>query len=353
MASAHPTPFGRLQDGREVQRYVLRSDVLEVGVLTYGATLHSVLAPDREGSTADVLLGHDDVQGYETGEGYLGATVGRFANRIAAGRFELDGQQHQVPVNDGPNSLHGGPEGFHQQLWSARVLEDVPVPAVELRHTSPDGAMGFPGTLEVTVTYALDGADLSMTYRAVTDAPTVVNLTNHAYWNLSGGLRSTEQHSLLLAASRYLPVDDVAIPTGELAPVAGTPMDFRSEHLVGERLRDGTEQLLRQQGYDHCWVLDREDGQPPTLAARLADPASGRRLEVWTDQPGVQFYSGNFLDGSARGKGGRALRQGDGVCLETQHLPDSPNRPHFPSTVLRPGEELRSTTVLRTGADAG
>ena len=353
MASVRATPFGRLQDGREVQRYVLRSDVLEVGVLDYGATLHSVLAPDRDGATADVLLGFDDVRGYETGEGFLGATVGRFANRIAGGRFQLDGQQYQVPVNDGPNSLHGGPEGFHRQLWSARALEDPARPAVELRHTSPSGAMGFPGTLDTTVTYTLDGADLSITYRAVTDAATVVNLTNHAYVNLSGGLRSTEQHSLVLPASHYLPVDAVAIPTGEVAPVAGTPMDFRTARPVGERLRDGTEQLLRQQGYDHCWVLDRAHGDAPTLAARLTEPVSGRRLEVWTDQPGVQFYSGNFLDGSARGKAGRAMRQGDGVCLETQHLPDSPNQPGFPSTVLRPGEELRSATTLRTGIDAG
>ena len=353
MASVHATPFGRLQDGREVQRYVLRSDVLEIGVLTFGATLHSLIAPDRDGAAADVLLGFDDVHGYETGEGFLGATVGRFANRIAEGRFELDGQQHQVPVNDGPNSLHGGPEGFDRQLWSARALEDPTRPAVELRHSSPDGAMGFPGTLDTTVTYTLDGADLSITYRAVTDAATVVNLTNHAYVNLSGGLRSSEQHSLLLAASRYLPVDEVAIPTGKLDPVAGTPMDFLTARPVGERLRDGTAQLLRQQGYDHCWVLDREPGDPATLAARLADPVSGRTLEVWTDQPGVQFYSGNFLDGSARGKAGRAMRQGDGVCLETQHLPDSPNQPGFPSTVLRPGEELLSMTILRTGVDAG
>jgi aldose 1-epimerase len=333
-------PFGSLPDGREVERYVLRGGDVEVAVLTYGAVLQSVRVPDAAGDVADVALGYDDLAGYLGDTTYVGAVVGRFGNRIADGRFTLDGTEHVLPQNHGTSCLHGGPEGFHTKLWSAR---EVPG-GVELSLTSPDGDSGFPGTLATTVTYVLDDDGLTLTYDAVTDRPTVVNLTNHAYWNLAGG-GTVEDHVLELPASRFVAVDERLIPTG-LAPVEGTPMDFRSPRRIGDRLRDGSEQLRHAQGYDHAWL---PDGEGMRTAARVTDPSSGRVLEVHTDQPSVQFYSGNFLDGSVFGRGGRAYRQGDGLCLETQHLPDSPNRPEFPSTVLRPGERYATTTRFSFG----
>ena len=332
--------FGELPDGRGVERWILGSGTTAVSVLTYGAVLHSVRVPDAAGSVADVVLGYDDVDGYLSDIGFIGAVVGRYANRIAGGRFVLDGVEHLLPRNNGDTSLHGGPEGFHTRLWSAREVAD----GVELSLTSPDGDMGFPGELAVTVTYVLDHDGLSITYDAVTDRPTVVNLSNHAYWNLSGS-GSVEDHVLELPAGRFVAVDAGLVPAG-IEPVEGTPMDFREPHRIGERLRDATAQLQHARGYDHAWVLD---GEGPGLrrAARVTDPASGRVLEVLTDQPAVQFYSGNFLDGAAVGRGGRAYRQGDALCLETEHLPDSPNRPEFPSTVLRPGERYRTRTLHR------
>ncbi|UOY03158.1 aldose epimerase family protein [Blastococcus sp. PRF04-17] len=333
-------PFGSTPDGQEVERYVLRHGDVEVAVLTYGAVLQSVRTPDLRGAVTDVALGYDDLAGYLADETYVGAVVGRFGNRIADGRFVLDGVEHVLPQNHGTSCLHGGPEGFHTKVWSAR---EVPG-GVELTLTSPDGDMGFPGELTATVTYVLDADGLSLSYRAETDRPTVVNLTNHAYWNLAGA-GTVEDHLLELSASRFVAVDERLIPTG-IAPVEGTPMDFRGGRRVGERLREGTEQLQHAQGYDHAWLPDGEGMRP---IARLTDPSSGRVLEVLTDQPSVQFYSGNFLDGSVLGRGGRSYRQGDGLCLETQHLPDSPNHPEFPSTVLRPGELYASTTTFRFG----
>ncbi|SOE03044.1 aldose 1-epimerase [Blastococcus haudaquaticus] len=333
-------PFGSLPDGRGVERYVLRSGDLEVAVLTYGAVLQSVRAPDAQGAVADVALGYDDLAGYLGDSTYVGAVVGRFANRIAGGRFVLDDAEHVLPQNHGTSCLHGGPEGFHTRLWSGR---EVPG-GVELTLTSPDGDMGFPGALTATVRYVLDDEGLTLTYGATTDRATVVNLTNHAYWNLAGG-GSIEDHVLELPAERFVAVDDRLIPT-ELSPVTGTPLDFRSPTRVGDRLREATAQLRYAQGYDHAWVLD---GEGLRRAARVTDPVSGRVLEVLTDQPSVQFYSGNFLDGSVVGRGGRAYRQGDGLCLETQHLPDSPNRPDFPSTTLRPGQTYATRTTFRFG----
>jgi aldose 1-epimerase len=337
--------FGTLPDGRTVERYRLREADVEVAVLTYGAVLQSVRVPDGSGRLGEITLGYDDLAGYLADGGYLGAVVGRYANRIAEGRFTLDGVEHVLPRNHGTSCLHGGPGGFHARLWSAREREG----GVELELTSDDGDQGFPGTLTATVTYVLDADGLTLTYRAVTDRPTVVNLTNHAYWNLAGR-RTVEDHVLELGAARFVAVDDRLIPVG-VEPVEGTPMDFRSPCRIGERLRAGTAQLQHARGYDHAWVLDGGPGLRPV--ARVTEASTGRVLEVLTDQPSVQFYSGNFLDGSVLGRGGRAHRQGDGLCLETQHLPDSPNQPDFPSTVLRPGEEYRTVTTFRFGGTTG
>lgn len=329
--------IGTTEDGHTVERYVIGGPELEVAVLTWGASLHTMVTPDRDGVPADVVLGFDDLEGYSGAHPYLGATVGRFANRIAQGRFTLDGVELRTPVNQEPNTLHGGTRGFDRHLWSARELPD----GVALSLVSPDGDMGFPGSLTVTVTYSVRGSLLLMGYEARTDVTTVVNLTNHAYLNLGGdGSGSIEDHELQIAADRFLPVDDAMIPTGELQQVAGTPMDFRTAKAIGRDLREGTEQLRNGAGYDHTWVLERA-AEP---AVRLVHPGSGRVLELRTDQPGVQFYSGNHLDGTLVGKGGRTYRQSDGLCLETQHFPDSPNQPDFPSTVLRPGEVFRTTT---------
>jgi aldose 1-epimerase len=336
--------FGILPDGRPVERYVLRAGALEAAVLTYGAVLQSVRAPDAAGDPGEVTLGFDDLDGYLGDVGYIGAVVGRFANRIAQGRFALDGVEHVLPANHGAACLHGGSAGFHTRLWSAR---EVPG-GVELSRTSPDGEMGFPGTLDVSVTYLLDEDGLELRYAATTDRPTVVNLSNHAYWNLAGQ-GTVEDHVLRLPAASFVAVDAELIPTS-VTPVAGTPMDFRRPRRIGDRLRAPDPQLRHARGYDHAWVLD-DGGASGGLrtAAELHDPRSGRVLEVLTDQPSVQFYSGNFLDGGAAGRGGAALRQGDGLCRETQHLPDSPNRPDFPSTVLRPGERYATRTRFRFG----
>ncbi|MCW2700697.1 MAG: aldose epimerase [Blastococcus sp.] len=336
--------FGALPDGQEVERYVLRSGRLEAAVLTYGAVLQSMCAPDASGSVADVALGYDDLDGYLADTTYVGAVVGRFANRIANGRFELDGVEHVLPQNNGDACLHGGPGGFHASVWKAREVTG----GVELSLTSPDGDMGFPGTLTATVTYVLDEDGLTVGYTAETDRPTVVNLTNHAYWNLDGE-GTVEDHVLELPAPRFVAVDAGLIPTG-IEPVDGTPMDFRAPRRIGENLRSATDQLLHALGYDHAWVYEDSEDGGLQLGARVRGPRSGRVLEVLTDQPSVQFYSGNFLDGSVVGRGGRAWRQGDGFCLETQHLPDSPNQPDFPSTVLRPGERYDTRTVFRFSA---
>jgi aldose 1-epimerase len=338
--------FGALRDGRTVDRFVLRSGEVEAAVLTHGAVLQSVRAPDAAGSAGEIALGYDDLDGYLADTTYVGSVVGRYANRIGGGRFVLDGVEHVLPRNNGDACLHGGPGGFHSKLWEAR---EVPG-GVELSLTSPDGDMGFPGTLTATVTYVLDDAGLSVSYTATTDRPTVVNLTNHAYWNLDGE-GTIEDHVLELPAPRFVAVDEGLIPTG-IVPVEGTPMDFRSPLRIGDRLRSGTEQLLHARGYDHSWVQEETGDGGPRLAARVRGPRSGRVLEVLTDQPSVQFYSGNFLDGTVAGRDGRAWRQGDGFCLETQHLPDSPNQPAFPSTVLRPGEQYATRTVFRFSAAA-
>ncbi len=347
---------GTLADGSPVERYVLRSDVLEVAVLTYGGIVQSLHAPDRDGGRADVVLGFADMRRYEDASPYFGALIGRYANRIADGRFDLGGRTYQLPVNNGPNSLHGGTEGFDKRIWDA---EELPGAAgVRLSLTSDDGDQGYPGRLEVAVTYRLDGDSLRLDYEARNAEPeggleTVVNLTNHSYWNLGGeACGSVAGHELQLRASHYTPVSATAIPLGEPAPVEGTPFDFRTPTAIGDRWREGDAQLAAVGGYDHNLVLDgASDGAPEheglPLAATVHDPGSGRVLEIFTDQPGVQFYSGNQLMGTLLGKGGRLYRQGDGFCLETQHWPDSPNHPDYPSTVLRPQETFRTSTVHR------
>ncbi len=318
---------------------------MRVRILAYGAIVQSIEVPDRDGRTANVALGFPGPEGYAAHpDPYFGAVVGRYANRIAGGRFTLDGTRYAVPVNNGPNSLHGGETGFDKRTWTASPSAT----AVELTLVSPDGDQGYPGTLTASVTYSLspDNA-LTAQYRATTDGPTVVNLTNHGYVNLAGeGSGTIEDHLLQINAAHYTPVDETLIPTGEIAPVAGTPFDFRQPTPIGARVRAADPQLLRAQGYDHNWVLD---GSGLRVAAVVSEPVRGRTLTVSTTEPGLQFYSGNFLDGTFTGTGGRAYRQGDGLALETQHFPDSPNRPDFPSTVLRPGEEYRSTTVYAFG----
>jgi aldose 1-epimerase len=344
-------PLGRLRDGREVEVFTLAGPSgVEVRVMTYGATLMSLCVPDRAGRAEDVVLGYDDLDGYVEGTRYFGAIVGRYANRIARGRFVLDGRTHQLAVNNPPNHLHGGPRGFDKALWAAEETSSATEAGVTFRYASPSGEEGYPGALSVTVRYALaEGGVLRFDYTATTDAPTIVNLTQHSYFNLAGaGRGDILDHELTLDADRYTPVDETMIPTGVLEPVAGTPLDFREPARIGSRIGSTDPQLVRAEGYDHNFVVRRA---APGLvhAACLVEPASGRRLDVQTTEPGLQFYSGNHLDASVRGKDGRSYPRRSGLSLETQHFPDSPNHPDFPSTELRPGQEYRSTTVLTFG----
>ncbi|MFB7899057.1 aldose epimerase family protein [Streptomyces xiamenensis] len=341
--------FGRLPDGTRIDRWTLARGGTRLGVLSYGGIVQTLEVPDRRGRGANVSLGFATLEPYLSATTYFGALIGRYGNRIAEGRFTLDGRTHQLPRNDGPNSLHGGDAGFDKRVWDITATGPA---ALTLRRVSPDGEMGYPGALDVTVTYTLtDDGDFRIDYHATTDAPTVVNLTQHTYFNLSGeGSGSVLDHRLELAASRYTPVGATLIPTGELARVAGTPFDFRRRKPVGRDIRTAHPQLRYGQGYDHNFVLDKGITSRPGPAATLDDPASGRSMSVHTTEPGVQFYSGNFLDGTLSGSSDRFYRQSDGLCLETQHFPDSPNRPDFPSTVLRPGGTYRSTTVYSFGA---
>jgi aldose 1-epimerase len=324
----------------------LRSETLEAGVIAHGARIVAVRAPDRNGRWGDIALGLADEDAYRRDRDYLGACVGRFANRIAAGRFTLDGTEYRIPLNEPGAALHGGTGGFESVPWERDEPSDG---SVTLRRTSPDGENGFPGTLQVSVTYAVKGPELRIEHEARTDAPTVVNLTNHAYWNLAGA-GSVEGHEVALTGSHFLPVDEHLIPYGPPAPVAGTPFDLRTSQRIGARLREGHPQLRATRGYDHTYVIDGDpDADGLRHAVRVVEPRSGRTLELRTDQPGVQFYTGNMLDGSLVLRDGTAGRQSDAFCLEPQAFPDSPNRPDFPSTVLRPGEVYRSRSVLRFG----
>ncbi len=350
-------PFGEA-GGRPVERWTLDGgDGLRIAVLSLGAVLHAVEVPDRAGALASVVLALPTAAGYLLPTSpFFGVVAGRYANRIGNGRFDLDGRTVQLDQNDGENHLHGGTTGFDKRHWRAEDASDGNGPALRLRLDSPDGEMGYPGNLAAGVTYALrPNRTLEVSYAADTDAPTIVNLTQHAYWNLAGeGNGNVLGHRLRANASRYTPVGPNLITTGELAPVDGTPFDFRQPRAIGERIRADHPQLLIARGYDHNLVFDRPDPDDGALLplVRVEEPATGRTLDVATTEPGVQFYSGNFLDGSVVGVGNRAYRQGDGFCLETQHFPDSPNKPHFPSTVLRPGQPYRSRTTFTFGVDA-
>lgn len=346
------TSFGKLSNGTQIDAVTLtNARGVSARIITWGATLQSLIAPDRAGRRADVALGFPDAAAYEHHGSYFGASVGRFANRIADGRFTLDGRAYQLAKNNnGVAALHGGERGFDKQVWRILNVTSGPVASVTMGLTSPQGDQGYPGTLTMTVTYSLDEKnDLKVDYRARTDRPTIVNLTSHGLYNMAGegAARDAMGNRLTIYADRYTPVDANLIPTGVLAPVAGTPFDFRTPHLVQTRVRDGRHpQIVLGRGYDHNYVLR---GRPGTLrlAARLEDPVSGRRMDILSDQPGIQFYSGNFIDGTTVGKTGKVYRMGDGIALEPQHFPDSPNRPNFPSVRLDPGREYRNVMVFR------
>jgi aldose 1-epimerase len=344
--------FGTLADGTEVHRWSLENGGTRMKVLSYGGVVQTLQLPDRHGRYANVVAGFDNLADYAAKSPYFGALIGRYGNRIDAGRFTLDGKQYQLDVNDGDNSLHGGAKGFDKRVWDVEPFTEGTDVGLRLRYTSADGEMGYPGTLRTRVTYTLTRhGDWRIDYEATTDKATVVNLTSHVYWNLAGeGSGGIEDHELSIAAARYTPTDSGLIPTGELAKVAGTPFDFRRAKPIGRDLRAGHEQLVLAKGYDHNWVLDKGITARPEHVATLRDPHSGRTLKIATDQPGLQFYSGNFLDGTLTGTSGRTYRQGDALCLETQHFPDSPNQPEFPSTVLRPGQTYRTTTIHRFSA---
>jgi aldose 1-epimerase len=344
-AAITKAPFGKTGDGKSVDVYTLANKSgFTAKISTYGATLVSLTAPDRNGKYGDVVLGFDSVDPYVAGVPFYGATIGRYGNRIALGKFTLDGKSYQLTVNDGPNSLHGG-KGFDKRLWTAVPVETKAGPALKLTYVSADGEEGYPGTLTVHVTYTLKaGNALVIDYEATTTKPTVVNLTNHTYFNLTGEPKNTIlDHTLMLNASRFTPVDKTLIPTGELRAVKGTPFDFTKPVAIGARIEADDEQLKFGRGYDHNWVLNSH-GKLAT-AAVLTDPASGRVLEVKTTEPGIQFYSGNFMDGKPAGQG-TVFNHRTGLCLETQHFPDSPNKPKFPSTALKPGQTYRSQTVF-------
>jgi aldose 1-epimerase len=343
--------FGHLPDDTPVEKVTLRgAGGFEVAVITFGAAMQALRVPDREGRCADVVLGHDELAPYLAERRFFGATVGRYANRIAGARFDLDGRRIQLPPNDGPNSLHGGPDGFDRRLWRIQALDDGSTPSVTLFYASPNEEGGFPGALSARVTYALmGGAGFSITFEAVTDCPTIVNLTHHGFFNLAGveSGRDVLDHCLIIEADTFLPTDAAGIPSGRPEPVAGTPFDFTHPQPIGGRIRDAHKQLRLRRGYDHNFCLRGGRVGTPRPVARVEHSASGRVMMLMTDQPGLQFYSGNFLDGSVAGKGGRLCRQSDAFCLEPQIWPDAPNRPDFPSARLNPGETYRHVSIFQ------
>jgi aldose 1-epimerase len=341
-------PFGKLPDGTTIEIFTLSEGAFEAQITTYGGVVVSLKTPDRNGKVGDVVLGFDDVDGYYANfngpsDAFFGALIGRYANRIAHGRFTLDGKNYSLPLNNGANSLHGGPHGFNNVVWKAKPIAN----GVELTYLSKDGEAGYPGNLTATVRYTLMKGELRIEYSATTDKNTVVNLTNHSYFNLAGK-GDILGHELTLHASRFTPVDAGLIPTGELKSVESTPFDFRKSTAIGARIAADNEQLHLGKGYDHNWVLDSGGGKL-AVAAEVYDPSSGRVLKVLTDQPGIQFYSGNFLDGSIEGRG-RSFELHAALCLETQHFPDSPNHPDFPTTELKPGQHYHTVTVYSFSA---
>ncbi len=351
------SPFGRMPDGTTVDLFTLRNaHGVEVRVITYGAAIVSIKTPDRRGQFADIVTGFETLDGYLTKSRFFGAVAGRYANRIANARFTLDGHVYELAANDGRNHLHGGRRGFDKAVWKGSPFERGGEVGVVLTHVSPDGDEGYPGTLNVSVTYTLTPRDeLIIDYDATTDKATPINLTNHSYFNLAGdGQGDILHHLLTIDADRYTPTDETQIPTGQLAPVAGTPFDFRKPTAIGARIDANDEQIRRGHGYDHNFVLNGSTAaaggaERPHHAVRVVDPSSGRTLDVATTEPGLQLYSGNNLDGTAVGKDGHVYGRRTSFCLETQHFPDSPNHPNFPSTILRPRERFRSRTVFSFG----
>jgi aldose 1-epimerase len=337
--------FGKTPDGTSVDLYVLTNGKMTAKVMTYGAILTELQVPDRNGKMGDVVLGFDNLASYLAGHPYFGAMTGRVANRVAKGQFTLDGKEYKLAVNNGPNSLHGGLKAFDKKIWKAEDKSGPGGSAVKLTYTSPDGEEGYPGNLAVSVTYSVTpDNELKIDYAATTDKATPVNLTNHSYFNLTGpGSGDILGHELTILADEFTPVDETLIPTGKLAPVKGTPLDFTSPTPIGSRFNQLTGDPL---GYDHNYVL-RGDGKTPALGARVFDPGSGRVLEMFTTEPGVQFYTANFLDGTLKGKGGVVYNKHHAFCLEAQHFPDSINHSNFPSTVLRPGEKYTQTTIYK------
>jgi aldose 1-epimerase len=341
--------YGALPDGTPVKLFALRNARgMTAEVITYGAILASLRVPDRAGALANVVLGYASLDEYLADDASFGATIGRYANRIAGGRFAIDGTSYELARNRGPNALHGGIKGFSKRVWQAEGTVDAGGPAVALRYVSADGEEGYPGRLSVEVRYTLTADAIRIDYAAATDKPTILNLTNHSYFNLAGeGTGSIEEHELTIAADAFTPTDATSIPTGEIRSVLGTPFDFREPKAIGARLRVDDEQILLGRGYDHNFVLRANPRGEARLAARVREPRSGRVMEVLTSEPGIQLYTANFLNGRHRGAGARTYRQSDAFCLETQHFPNSPNEPRFPSTLLRPGETFRSRTEYR------
>ncbi|MBB4080756.1 aldose 1-epimerase [Lewinella aquimaris] len=347
-ASITKTGYGTTSAGGAVDKYTLRNARgMEVEVITYGGIITSLTAPDSAGNFANVTLGFDDLEGYQANNPYFGALIGRYGNRIAGAKFTLDGKEYTLEANNGPNHLHGGVTGFDKVVWEASEVPSDTEPGLRLTYLSPDGEGGYPGNLSTTVVYTLrDDNSLEVSYEATTDQPTVVNLTQHAYFNLSGDFsRDILDHVVEIDADRFLPVDATLIPTGELQPVAGTPFDFTKPKPIGRDIGQSDDQLTKGKGFDHCWILNSPGGG--NAVATVYHPATGRYMEVFTDEPAIQFYTGNFLDGTLPALGGGTYGRRTGLCLETQHYPDSPNQAAFPSVVLRPGETYATTTTYK------
>lgn len=351
-ATAKRSSFGRMPDGRDVAAVTLSNGRgVSATIIAYGASIQSLVMPDRAGKKADIALGHESMDGYLKFPNFIGSTVGRFANRIDGGRFTLNGRTYQTPLNDGTNSLHGGTTGFDKVLWDVVSVKNGPTASVTLRYVSPDGDQGYPGTLTVDATYSLDEANkLTIEYTATTDKETIVNISNHAYWNLSGEGSSNGAmgHIVHIPAKTYTPVDETLIPTGELRPVAGTVFDFNTPRAIGDRVRDARDtQIAYGRGYDHNWVIGSKVTADQHLMARVSDPVSGRSYELWSNQPGLQFYSGNFLNGTFSGKAKKIYRGGDAIVMEPQIFPDAINQKGFPEARLKPGQTYRNVMTYR------
>lgn len=345
--SVTSAPFGKMPDGTGISVYTLvNSKGMEARIINYGGIVLSLKVPDKDGKLGDVVLGYDNLDGYLKVSPYFGALIGRYGNRIGKGLFALDGKGYNLSTNDGPNHLHGGFKGFDKVVWSAKPKETKNGPALELNYVSKDGEEGYPGTLSVTALYTItEKNELKVEFKATTDKPTICNLTHHSYFNLAGK-GDILSHVVTIPAARFTPVDATLIPTGELRPVEGTPFDFRKPTAIGARISQEDEQLKRGPGYDHNWVCDKKPGQM-TVMATVKEPSTGRIMEVLSDEPGLQFYSGNFLDGTITGKGGVVYQHRSGFCMEPQHYPDSPNKANFPPVVLKPGQKYHNTIIYR------